>query len=386
MINWSKLQPYRTTKSKSFEQLCYQITSRKYHTDGILTPIDDSGGGDGVEFYLTFPDGSELGWQAKYYEGSARLNVSNRKTQITKSLEQAINKHPDLKMWILCLPMDLTKEEKIWLDNEFAKYVPAGRTIEFEFWGETFLHEKINHPDFNGIKQSFFNELELSQSWFQSTFDKSFSLVKNKYDDLLYTHNDEFEYYYVHPILCNQTFVKQRIQYYPRKLKELYLDAKEKLNRLNFTNDLWRPFFKEFVSRYTEFNEQIEKLLPAFEERVSAITPNTVFKIDDENFESELVSFTDIQRNLEDFRINWIKQNNIDLSNDPEKTNFDELKRLSPVESIYREFIEELKYFVSHSRIPLKSRISHYLGNGGDWINRYKMTPVYHSKMTPTMI
>jgi hypothetical protein len=76
LIDWSRLQPYKKTKQKSFEQLCYQIAAKLYRGQGRLTSIDDSGGGDGVEFYLTFDDGKQFGWQAKYYEGSVRLNIS----------------------------------------------------------------------------------------------------------------------------------------------------------------------------------------------------------------------------------------------------------------------------------------------------------------------
>ncbi len=57
MIDWTKLQPYKTTKSKSFEQLCYQIVTRVHFQEGKLTSIDDSGGGDGVEFFRQEDEG-----------------------------------------------------------------------------------------------------------------------------------------------------------------------------------------------------------------------------------------------------------------------------------------------------------------------------------------
>src|SRR5258708_35598283 len=160
MINWSKLQPYKTTKQKSFEQLCYEIAVKLYPDTGTFTTVDDCGGGDGVEFYLTLKNGNEWGWQAKYYEGSVRLNIGSRKQQIIKSLKRAIEIHPNLMVWYLCIPMDLTPGEKTWVETELITHVPVGRQIEIIIWSETFLHEKINLPQFNGIKQAFFNELE----------------------------------------------------------------------------------------------------------------------------------------------------------------------------------------------------------------------------------
>ena len=58
MIDWSKLKPYQNDKYRSFEELCYQIAKGLYGEKGRFTSIDDSGGGDGVEFYLTLENGT----------------------------------------------------------------------------------------------------------------------------------------------------------------------------------------------------------------------------------------------------------------------------------------------------------------------------------------
>jgi hypothetical protein len=62
MIDWSKLKPYQYDKRKSLEELCYHVAKKRYGRLGRFTSIDDSGGGDGVEFFLTMPDGTEWGW------------------------------------------------------------------------------------------------------------------------------------------------------------------------------------------------------------------------------------------------------------------------------------------------------------------------------------
>jgi hypothetical protein len=77
-IEWSKLKPYQHDKRKSFEELCYQIAKAKFSGLGSFTSVDDSGGGDGVEFYLTLLNGEEWGWQAKFYFPDKRLNPSRR--------------------------------------------------------------------------------------------------------------------------------------------------------------------------------------------------------------------------------------------------------------------------------------------------------------------
>ena len=67
MIDWSKLETYQGSKYRRFEELCYQIAKGIYGEHGSFTSVDDSGGGDGVEFYMTLPNGDEWGWQAKFY-------------------------------------------------------------------------------------------------------------------------------------------------------------------------------------------------------------------------------------------------------------------------------------------------------------------------------
>jgi hypothetical protein len=106
MIDWSKLKPYQNDKRKSFEELCYQIAKKRYGSLGRFTSIDDSGGGDGVEFFLTLPNGTQWGWQAKFYYPHLRLNAS-RKRSITESLTTALANHPTLQKWFLCTPTNL---------------------------------------------------------------------------------------------------------------------------------------------------------------------------------------------------------------------------------------------------------------------------------------
>jgi len=63
LIDWLRLRTYASDMYRSFEELCYRIAKGLDGHEGRFTSIDDSGGGDGVEFYLTFPDGRQWGWR-----------------------------------------------------------------------------------------------------------------------------------------------------------------------------------------------------------------------------------------------------------------------------------------------------------------------------------
>lgn len=57
----------------------------------------------GLEYFCRLPDGSETGWQAKYYwKMDASLTGS-----LDGSLDSALLRHPDLTRFIVCIPFGI---------------------------------------------------------------------------------------------------------------------------------------------------------------------------------------------------------------------------------------------------------------------------------------
>lgn len=192
-MDWHRLRSWSTSKEKSFEELCYQVAKTHYGHLGRFTSVDDSGGGDGVEFYLTFPDGTEWGWQAKFYAPGARLNDSNRKTNIRGSLVRALNVHPRLTKWILCVPMTFTPDENAWFRGTERKRnsrgtfaslpeaIPTGRSVEIDLWSESDFGTWLTEPRFAGKRHFFFGDLELDHGWFTRLLNKQRPNVSLEY-------------------------------------------------------------------------------------------------------------------------------------------------------------------------------------------------------------
>lgn len=67
-IQWNSIRTFKGTQNKCFEQLCFQLAVVMYGSEGRFIEIDDTGGGDGVEFYHQRADGKEWGWRAKFYD------------------------------------------------------------------------------------------------------------------------------------------------------------------------------------------------------------------------------------------------------------------------------------------------------------------------------
>ena len=229
MIDWSKLKTYQGNKYRSFEELCYQIAKGIYGVRGQFTSIDDSGGGDGVEFYMTLPNGDQWGWQAKFYHPEPRLSVSNRKQSIKKSLEKACQTHGRLKKWILCTPSNFTPQEQSWFENTLCQSIPENMSVKLKHWGDSHFNDWLSKPSFSGKRHYFFGELELNIDWFQTQFDKQMASVGEKFSSSLHTETRVDAH--IHALLGDDRFVHQ-ITEWIEKLNEKLSDLKERRDNL----------------------------------------------------------------------------------------------------------------------------------------------------------
>lgn len=204
MVDWSKLKPYQNDKRKSFEELCYQIAKKRYGDRGKFTSIDDSGGGDGVEFFLTFSDGTEWGWQAKFYYPQPRLNPS-RKKSIEESLVTSLENHHNLTKWFLCTPTNFTvkgsNNELSWFNATLKR---IAQQVELEHWGDSDFSEMLSNPRMVGKLRYFFGELEFSPEWFAKQVTKQVANVREKFLPTL--HTETRADFRVHCMLGDETF------------------------------------------------------------------------------------------------------------------------------------------------------------------------------------
>ena len=235
MIDWSELEPYKNDQRCSFEELCYQIAKGLYGEKGRFTSVDDSGGGDGVEFYLTLPNGDQWGWQAKFYYPEPRLNKNGRKQSIIKSLKKACKMHPRLKKWFLCTPTEFTthedkNNEQDWFDNILPKSIPEKMDIDLIHWGDSEFNNWLSEPRFSGKLNYFFGKLELNLGWFKTQFKKQMAGVGDRFDSSLHTEtNVDAD---IHALLGDKAFAHQ-ITEWIEKLEEELSDLKEAINDLN---------------------------------------------------------------------------------------------------------------------------------------------------------
>lgn len=173
-INWQNLRTWNGSQQTAFEKLCCQLASAKEPEEGAqFIPKGDPDAG--VECYWVLPNGNEHGWQAKFFTKSPD---ASQWRQVDQSVKSSLEAHPRLNSYTVCFPIDMPdareKGKKScrdrWLDHVekwegWAK--GRGMSVQFSYWGETELLQRLSQRGQEGLEYFWFNEQVLSDDWLQ---------------------------------------------------------------------------------------------------------------------------------------------------------------------------------------------------------------------------
>lgn len=180
-IDFEQIRPYDGSRHAGFEELCAQLASLK--TPPTTKFVRKGRGADaGVECYQRQPDGTEVGWQAKYlFRWDASLTV-----QLDDSIRTALDKHLRLVEYIVCLPFDLpdsrtgrsmSAREKwdVWCAKWTNKALVDGRLLKITLWGKSELAGLLANDSAvcGGRILYWFNSEAFTSNWFVGQFEKT---------------------------------------------------------------------------------------------------------------------------------------------------------------------------------------------------------------------
>ena len=189
-ISFENIRQFDGSRHTGFEELCRQLASLEPTSLGEDFYPKGHGGDAGVECYLRRPDGTEVGWQAKYlFQWSASL-----KTQLDRSIHTALDKHPQLVEYIVCLPFDLsdsrTGNGKTARDKwnawcmQWTKFAAGQqRTLTIRLWGRSELTTRLarEDPAYSGRALYWFGHETLQAPWFKEQFGKARDSLGSRY-------------------------------------------------------------------------------------------------------------------------------------------------------------------------------------------------------------
>jgi len=101
-LEWNNLRTWHGSQALAFEELCCQLAAYEKHPPGsffIRKGTPDAG----IECFWTLKTGEEKGWQAKFFTSPP---TPNQWSDIDSSVRTALDKHPALCSYTICLPID----------------------------------------------------------------------------------------------------------------------------------------------------------------------------------------------------------------------------------------------------------------------------------------
>ena len=179
-IDFKDIRTHKGSQDKGFEELCCQLASFEEVPKGSIFRRKGPGGDGGVECYWQLPNGKEKAWQAKYFPDGLGHSQWD---QIDDSVETALEKHPNLIEYIVCLPINRTdgcqdgrkSQMDRWKDRVkkwegWAK--ERHMTVKFVYWGESEIIEMLSRPksQYAGRTYFWFNKQELTNEWMIQRF------------------------------------------------------------------------------------------------------------------------------------------------------------------------------------------------------------------------
>ncbi len=185
-LNWSDIKSLEGSQHKGFEELCAQLARAESPDVGEFRR---KGSPDaGVECYCILPDGIEWGWQAKYFD----VLGNPQWRQLDKSVRTALDKHPKLVRYHICVPLDRSDARiggqhsamQRW-DARVKKWCEwadeRGMCVEFIWWGSSELIERLSKNEHIGRRYFWFGEHGFDQSWFQALLDEAVRAAGPRY-------------------------------------------------------------------------------------------------------------------------------------------------------------------------------------------------------------
>ena len=189
-IDFRSIVPRRGSQREAFEDLCCLLARRTVPEGSSFSRLHGAGGDGGVECVAHLPDGTCIGWQAKFVFG-----IDSLLRQATRSLRTALNVHPEITRYVICFPFNLTgptarrgrsgtEKFEEWREDQ----IPGDRAdrLAVEDWPASKIDELLlSHDVSGGIRQFFFDKTILTPQWFTDHLNTAEDIAGPRYNPKL---------------------------------------------------------------------------------------------------------------------------------------------------------------------------------------------------------
>lgn len=292
-INWWNIKSFNNSQNNAFEELVCQL-ARNENIPNRKSFFRLGTPDGGVEAYCVLENGEEYGWQAKYFNtmGKSQWN------QLEKSFHTALDKHPNLSKYYICIPLDRSDPRKLkqswFMDkwNSFLKnskeYANSKRkSIDIEYWGSSELIERLSLNVNIGKLRFWFNQEEFTDEWFNGVCKDSIDALGHRYTPKLnfeldiakifdgISHNEKFKKLFKELVHKHLLIIEKCSRF----LNDLALKIEQK-KMISCANEIKELFYNTSFSpakkiEYILFQRLIEKtqeLISEIENKIHQLT------------------------------------------------------------------------------------------------------------------
>ncbi len=189
---WDKLRSWNATQWAAFEELICQL-ARYEHSPSIGEFVRKGTPDAGVECFWKFTSGEEHGWQAKFFKSQPS---SSQWVQIDSSVKRALEKHPELQQYTICMAFDPPhsgcKDTTSFGDKWKARVAKweswateKGMCVKFCRWGTSEIFERLSRDEHRGRHFFWFNEELFTSTWFERRLNEVIAAVGPRYSPKL---------------------------------------------------------------------------------------------------------------------------------------------------------------------------------------------------------
>jgi hypothetical protein len=185
-----KIKPINGDQRFGWEELSCQIAADEPRPPGARHYRKGPGADAGVECFTVLPNKNEIGWQAKFFDSFG----SSQETQLDESIDQALEKHPNLTRYIVCIPIDL-RDSRVgkgmtefgrwssWREKRIEAASRVDRVIEIDLWQASFIRGRLAEktPRAAGRLAFFLGELNFEIEWLARKFESTKAALQQRY-------------------------------------------------------------------------------------------------------------------------------------------------------------------------------------------------------------
>jgi hypothetical protein len=176
------IRTWAGTQPRAFEELCYQLLREPEDLPprGSL-PVRTGSPDGGVEWYVNLQDGTQWGWQAKYYFPE---NIDALLTAMTESVRTVVVERPTLRRLTFCIPFNLAdstakgrrtpaRQRYDDLVRRWRADIAGAKDIEFLLVRESDLVDRLSLSQHIGRRTFWFDQTVLTREQLQETYEQA---------------------------------------------------------------------------------------------------------------------------------------------------------------------------------------------------------------------